>query len=221
MCDTAAVRMPACMKRFILGSYFQRRQGANKAFDAGSSVIISCLPDSSPPAGSEAAKWPTPSFMGHWHQPLPGQWDQEGPWQEKLLHSQNLKFPLPGTVHTNKPEELEVPKVKPEDALWNENWQHLQRVEIKNKNKTHKWLDYCFLMVTLLLTTLALSSMLEESPRQWVQRLLKGSHFLGSRMTIWQREKYEKEFPYFMHDVNDFSTSFRRGRDGSWKTQGN
>ena len=66
--------MPACMKRFILGSYFQRRQGANKAFDAGSSVIVSCLPDSSPPAGSEAAKWPTPSFMGHWHQPLPGQW---------------------------------------------------------------------------------------------------------------------------------------------------
>lgn len=166
MCE----QLCACLlawKGSFLAVISRGRQGANKAFDAGSSVIISCLPDSSPPAGSEAAKWPTPSFMGHWHQPLPGQWDQEGPWQEKLLHSQNLKFPLPGTVHTNKPEELEVPKVKPENALWNENWQHLQRVEIK-KTKP-KLVGLLLFNGDIASYHLALSSMLEESPRQWVQ----------------------------------------------------
>lgn len=39
------------------------------------------------------------------------------PLAGKDLHSQNLKFPLPGAVQASKPEELEVPKVKPEDGL--------------------------------------------------------------------------------------------------------
>ena len=203
--------MPACMKEFILGNYFQRRQGVNKALWCW--LICYCQLSPLSTCRLRSSRAACTFIYRALASPASTSGIRMGPGRKSFCAHRILNSPGPGQWRLANVKSGRLPR-------FNQRMDHEMSVDSTprglklKKNKIGESRLFNGDVVSPL-NILALSRVLEASPRLWVQRSLHGSHFLGSGMTIWPRLNREKSMgkgiPLLHAWCKWFPYQFRKG----------